>query len=39
MLILPPTKEAQIGSKELKNRQNLNFERGLVPKESVPAQN
>jgi hypothetical protein len=30
MLILSPTKEAQIGSKEPKNRQNLNFERGLT---------
>jgi hypothetical protein len=27
--ILPPTKEAKIGSKEPKKRQNLNFERGL----------
>jgi hypothetical protein len=30
MLILLPTKEAQIGSKEPENRQNLNFERGLL---------
>jgi hypothetical protein len=29
-LILPPTKEAQIGSKEPKKRQTLSFERGLI---------
>jgi hypothetical protein len=32
LLILPPQAESKIGSKEPENRQNLNFERGLIPR-------